>query len=128
MYLLICFFFLDLSLVFVACSLIFPWILGIQGLWLGTPTSPQIPRDCRIKASRPKLDSSFISDVNVLDGTLMAPSTPFTKIWRMRNSGNIPWPRGAKLWWIGGDKFSDAFSVEIEVGHSISHIHKCFCS
>ncbi|KAK1564592.1 hypothetical protein Q3G72_006580 [Acer saccharum] len=86
-----------------------------HSLWLGTPTSPKILRDCRIKASRPKLDSSFISDVNVLDGTLMAPSTPFTKIWRMRNSGDIPWPRGAKLWWIGGDKFSDAFSVEIEI-------------
>ncbi|KAK4844679.1 hypothetical protein QYF36_023105 [Acer negundo] len=86
-----------------------------HSLWLGTPTSPQILRDCRIKASRPKLDSSFISDVNVLDGTMMAPSTPFTKIWRMRNSGNIPWPRGAKLWWIGGDKFSDALSVEIEI-------------
>ncbi|KAK2663662.1 hypothetical protein Ddye_002236 [Dipteronia dyeriana] len=86
-----------------------------HSLWLGTPTSPQILRDCRIKASRPKLDSNFISDVNVLDGTLMAPSTPFIKIWRMRNSGNIPWPQGAKLWWIGGDKFSDAVSVEIEI-------------
>lgn len=33
-----------------------------------------------------KLDSRFIQDVNILDGTIVAPLTPFTKIWRMRNS------------------------------------------
>lgn len=51
-----------------------------------------------------------------MDGTLMAPSTPFTKIWRMRNNGSLVWPKGTQLVWIGGDKFSDSVSVEIEVG------------
>ncbi|KAL5750604.1 hypothetical protein ACOSP7_025207 [Xanthoceras sorbifolium] len=86
-----------------------------HSLWFRTPASPQILRDCRIRASRPMLDSRFISDVNVMDGTMMAPSTPFTKIWRLRNSGTMAWPRGAQLSWIGGDRFSDAVSVEIEI-------------
>lgn len=72
-------------------------------------------RGCGTKLSRPKLDSRFILDVNVIDGTMMAPATPFTKIWRMRNSGSLIWPRGSQLVWIGGDRYSDAVSVEIEV-------------
>ncbi|KAJ4850884.1 hypothetical protein Tsubulata_007129 [Turnera subulata] len=65
--------------------------------------------------SRPKLDSRFILDVNVPDGTLIAPSTPFTKIWRMRNSGSLVWPPGAKLVCIGGDRFSYADASKVEI-------------
>lgn len=96
-----------------------------QNFWLGTPGpdtqhvgtlgAPHILRNCGIKPGRSRLDSCFILDVNVLDGTMMAPSTPFTKIWRMRNTGNLAWPRGSQLVWIGGDRFSDGVSVEIEV-------------
>lgn len=50
------------------------------------------------------------------DGTTMAPSTPFTKIWRMCNNGTQVWPQGTQLVWIGGDRFSDAVSVDIKVG------------
>ncbi|KAJ4712419.1 protein NBR1-like [Melia azedarach] len=84
--------------------------------WLGGPVTPVL-RGCGIKTgrSKSKLDSCFILDVNVMDGTLMAPSTPFTKIWRMRNSGTLAWPRGTHLVWVGGDKFSDRVSVEVEV-------------
>ncbi|KAK6787754.1 hypothetical protein RDI58_016279 [Solanum bulbocastanum] len=63
----------------------------------------------------PKLDSRFKQDVNVLDGTMMAPSTPFTKVWRMRNNGNIVWPQGTQLVWIGGDRLGDAVSVELQI-------------
>ncbi|CAJ2664301.1 unnamed protein product [Trifolium pratense] len=68
-----------------------------------------------LKHARSKLDSRFILDVNVIDGTMMAPSTAFTKIWRMRNNGTIVWPKGTRLVWIGGDKLSDLLSVELEV-------------
>lgn len=64
---------------------------------------------------KPKLDSRFILDVNVIDGTMMAPSTAFTKIWRMRNNGTVKWPKGSQLVWIGGHKFSDSRSVNLEV-------------
>ncbi|WCJ36137.1 ubiquitin-associated (UBA)/TS-N domain-containing protein / octicosapeptide/Phox/Bemp1 (PB1) domain-containing protein [Euphorbia peplus] len=68
-----------------------------------------------MRSVRPKLDSRFIMDVNVLDGTMMAPSTDFTKIWRMRNSGSVSWPQGARLVWIGGDKFCHEVSAELEI-------------
>ncbi|KAL2459489.1 ubiquitin-associated/TS-N domain-containing protein [Forsythia ovata] len=75
------------------------------------PTIPQI-----YKVGAPfKLDSRFIQDVNILDGTVMAPLTPFAKIWRMRNSGTLVWPQKTKLVWIGGDRLSDASSVELEI-------------
>ncbi|KAJ8563284.1 hypothetical protein K7X08_031736 [Anisodus acutangulus] len=79
-------------------------------------------RGCGVKS--PKLDSRFTQDVNVFDGTIMAPLTPFTKVWRMRNNGNIVWPQGTQLVWIGGDRFSDAFSVELQitsVGLAVDH-------
>ena len=63
----------------------------------------------------PKLDSRFISDVNVVDGTMVAPSIPFTKIWRLRNNGGLVWPQGTQLVWIGGDRFSLTDVVELEV-------------
>ncbi|KAK9090318.1 hypothetical protein Sjap_023495 [Stephania japonica] len=62
-----------------------------------------------------KLDSCFIHDVNVFDGTLMAPKTTFTKIWRMRNNGGMVWPRGTQLVWIGGDQLTASLSVDVEI-------------
>ena len=63
-----------------------------------------------------KLDSRFIQDVNIVDGTIMGPSTPFRKIWRMKNNGTAVWSRGTRLMWIGGDRLSNTVSVELEVG------------
>ncbi|XP_018497983.2 protein JOKA2 isoform X1 [Pyrus x bretschneideri] len=85
-----------------------------QPPWLGPPVMPKILRGS-MKQGRPKLDSRFVLDVNVMDGTFIAPSTPFTKIWRMRNNGGMVWPQGTTLVWIGGDRFSTSDSVEIEI-------------
>ncbi|KAF0935884.1 hypothetical protein E2562_036522 [Oryza meyeriana var. granulata] len=68
-----------------------------------------------MKSKREKLESRFILDVTVLDGTLMAPSTPFTKIWRMHNNGSIIWPLGTQLIWVGGDQFALQTSVPLEI-------------
>ena len=75
-----------------------------------------------MKSKREKLESRFILDVTVLDGTLMTPSTPFTKIWRMHNNGSVVWPLGTQLIWVGGDQFALQTSVPLEVA---LHIH-CF--
>ncbi|XP_050377781.1 protein NBR1 homolog isoform X2 [Argentina anserina] len=96
--------------------------------WMGPPALSKMSkamspawRNCSMKHGRPKLDSRFVLDVNVMDGTLMAPSTPFTKIWRMRNNGGLIWPKGTQLMWIGGDRFSKSDSVEIEIpAHGVS--------
>ncbi|XP_043723255.1 protein JOKA2-like [Telopea speciosissima] len=79
------------------------------------PSLPHMMQVCKVKPCRQKLDSCFVEDVNVIDGTMMAPETQFTKIWRMRNNGTIAWPRGTHLVWIGGDQFSDKVLVELEI-------------
>ncbi|KAG8378782.1 hypothetical protein BUALT_Bualt07G0020800 [Buddleja alternifolia] len=77
--------------------------------------SNQAPMPPHVLYGGPKLDSRFIQDVNVIDGTTMAPLTPFTKIWRMRNNGMVVWPARTQLVWIGGDKLSNQFSVEVQI-------------
>lgn len=72
-------------------------------------------------ANQVKLDSLFIMDVNVMDGTMMAPSTLFTKIWRMKNNGNVVWPVGTHLVWTDGDDFSSALSVDLDVCYLAFH-------
>ncbi|XP_076929994.1 protein JOKA2-like isoform X2 [Bidens hawaiensis] len=79
------------------------------------PTLPHAMRAPGSKLSRSKLDSRFILDVNVLDGTTMAPFTAFTKIWRLRNNGTVIWPHGSQLQWIGGDRLSDSHYVDVEI-------------
>ncbi|WVZ74786.1 hypothetical protein U9M48_022922 [Paspalum notatum var. saurae] len=68
-----------------------------------------------MKSKREKLESRFILDVTVLDGTLMTPSTSFTKIWRMHNNGSTVWPLGTQLIWVGGDQFALHTSVPLEI-------------
>ncbi|KAK1683755.1 hypothetical protein QYE76_044603 [Lolium multiflorum] len=67
------------------------------------------------KTSRLQLDCCFIKDLTVPDGTVMAPSTPFRKIWCMRNSGSTAWPSGTQLTWIGGDQFARQSSVKLGI-------------
>ncbi|KGN64343.1 protein NBR1 homolog isoform X2 [Cucumis sativus] len=78
-------------------------------------SGPRIIDPLRSSVKQTKLDSHFVADVNVFDGTVMTPRTPFTKIWRLLNSGTSNWPHGSQLVWTGGHKFSHSLSVEIEV-------------
>ncbi|KAL4575295.1 hypothetical protein LXL04_022137 [Taraxacum kok-saghyz] len=71
-----------------------------------------------------KLDSIFVLDVTIHDGTIMAPRTTFTKIWRMRNNGNVIWPYGSRLQWIGGDRLSFSVSVDIKIPTDGLHVDK----
>ncbi|XP_059657983.1 protein JOKA2-like isoform X2 [Cornus florida] len=95
-----------------------PWY-PMQQPSVHPPIAPIVPqvlrRGCPMKSYQVKLDGRFIRDVNIMDGTVMAPLTPFTKIWRMRNNGNMVWAEGTQLLWIGGDKLSDTLSVEVEI-------------
>jgi len=66
-----------------------------------------------VGAQQAKLVSRFISDVAVFDGTQVSPSTPFTKIWRIKNVGERPWPPGTKMLFVGGDQMSAALAVPL---------------
>jgi len=60
-----------------------------------------------------KLAGRFVCDVAVFDGTQVAPSTPFTKIWRIKNVGDVPWPPGTKMLFVGGDMMSAEMTVPL---------------
>ncbi|CAH2078051.1 unnamed protein product [Thlaspi arvense] len=83
--------------------------------WLSHPVPRPPHGGLHFRCTRPKLDSRFVLDVNVLDGTVVAPSAPFTKIWKMRNNGSLVWRRGTQIVWIGGDRFSNSLSVDLQI-------------
>merc|ERR1719502_1542950 len=60
-----------------------------------------------------KLAARFVRDVTIFDGTQMAPSTPFTKIWRLKNTGEVPWPPGTKIVFVGGDQMTTEMTVPL---------------
>lgn len=53
--------------------------------------------------SHRRLDSRFVQHVTIFDGTEVAVGTIFTKIWRLRNVGILPWPCATQLVCVGGD-------------------------
>ncbi|CAI5980478.1 unnamed protein product [Closterium sp. NIES-65] len=61
------------------------------------------------------LDARFVRDVSVHDGKEMAPLTRFTKIWRLRNSGSVPWPCDLQVIHAGGDLLSETTTVPLEL-------------
>uniref|UniRef100_A0A804HMR5 Nbr1 FW domain-containing protein n=1 Tax=Musa acuminata subsp. malaccensis TaxID=214687 RepID=A0A804HMR5_MUSAM len=69
------------------------------------------------EAIKTKIRKLLYQNITVLDGTLMPPSTRFTKIWRMQNNGTTRWPYRTKLVWAGGDKFAnkDYFDVAVDL-------------
>merc|ERR1719502_794087 len=91
---------------------------------LYTPIHPPVPLDgggggggCRWGANAaenyPKLAARFVRDVTIFDGTQMAPSTSFTKIWRLKNTGEVPWPAGSKMLFVGGDQMTSELMVPL---------------
>lgn len=49
-----------------------------------------------------KLGASFVADVTLSDGTLVAPGSEFSKVWSILNTGNVAWPAGTRLVNVGG--------------------------
>ncbi|MFJ7211525.1 NBR1-Ig-like domain-containing protein [Amycolatopsis sp. NPDC098790] len=69
---------------------------GDGHLWsayVETVTGPRRRRDSRHGTCYPIPgdESSFVADVTVPDGTVMPPGFKFEKVWRLRNTGTVPW-------------------------------------
>lgn len=60
-----------------------------------------------------KLACRFVEDITVDDGHAMTPGSPFVKIWRLRNSGNVAWPEGVALSFVSGDSLSLFESIPV---------------
>lgn len=62
-----------------------------------------------------KLDARFVRDITIFDGTEMVAGAHFTKIWRLRNIGMLPWPHATQLVYAGGDVLGSDQSSFLEV-------------
>lgn len=78
------------------------------------PTEPTAePSEPTTAPSECTLDSDWVADVTVPDGKAFPPSAPFTKVWRVRNSGTCRWEPGTELVYISGDQMDAPDSVPV---------------
>ncbi|MBN1810283.1 MAG: hypothetical protein JXA14_00450, partial [Anaerolineae bacterium] len=59
------------------------------------------------------LDSQYVADVTVPDGTVMSPGAAFVKTWRVRNSGTCDWEAGYELAFVSGEQMDGPASVPL---------------
>lgn len=58
----------------------------------GPSTTPQAQLTRTTPSPTPPCDqATFVRDVSIPDGTFLQPSTTFTKIWELKNTGSCPW-------------------------------------
>jgi len=57
--------------------------------------------------------AAFISDVTYPDGSIIASGSPFTKIWRVQNTGTCTWNTSYSLVYVSGERFSAPGAVSV---------------
>lgn len=67
------------------------------------PTSTSVPTATPVPCYRVE----FVRDVEVPDGTEFFPGTPFTKVWRLKNTGSCTWTTNTVLTFVRGDDMGD---------------------
>ena len=55
--------------------------------------------------------AQFVKDVTIPDGTILAPGSRFTKVWRIRNIGACAWGPNYSLVFAGGDRMQSYNNV-----------------
>ncbi len=89
-----------------------------------TPTPTAVPT---APASQGCTDSAaFVTDVSVPDNVLFGPGTPFTKTWRVRNTGTCAWTSDYLVYYISGATMSQqpAYYIlpsgqRVQPGHTV---------
>ena len=56
---------------------------------------------------------SFVADVTIPDDTIVQPGLGFVKTWRIRNSGNCPWPAGTTWVFASGNQLHGPDAVNV---------------
>src|SRR5512140_500212 len=73
------------------------------------PTVPPTAAPTQRAADQSCTDSAaFVSDVSVPDNVLFGPGTPFTKTWRLKNTGTCVWDSSYLVFWISGATMSQS--------------------
>lgn len=84
-----------------------------------TPLPPLTPTPTPITPPPPTIEpagcdsASFVTDVNIPDGTIFAPGAAFSKTWRLKNSGYCTWTRDYKLMYYSGDVMNAQVAVNM---------------
>jgi hypothetical protein len=59
------------------------------------------------------LDSQYVADVTIPDGTVMSPGQGFVKTWQVRNSGTCDWGAGYTLVFVSGTQMGGPAGVPL---------------
>jgi hypothetical protein len=93
---------------------------GAQGQE-GTPDpavseTPEPTGEAAAQTDVPCNAASFVTDVTIPDGTEIVTSQPFTKTWRLRNTGSCTWTSGYLLVFKSGDAMGGPASQQLTGG------------
>ncbi|MEX2143161.1 MAG: NBR1-Ig-like domain-containing protein [Anaerolineales bacterium] len=93
-----------------------PWIVTATYTNTATPSNTPLVTNTPTKTLTPKPSSTpqavcnraeLIAHVTVPRGTFMAPDKPFTKIWRLKNTGTCEWNNTYKLIFSSGTNMAE---------------------
>jgi hypothetical protein len=62
-------------------------------------------------------NATYVADVTIPDGSIVAKSATFTKTWTLRNNGNCTWSATYKLKYYSGDQMN---GTTVQVGESVA--------
>mmetsp|Transcript_30639 Transcript_30639/g.74646 ORF Transcript_30639/g.74646 Transcript_30639/m.74646 type:complete len:391 (+) Transcript_30639:63-1235(+) len=62
-----------------------------------------------------RIDATFVSDVSVPDGQGVYAGSRIQKIWRMKNIGDVGWPRGTKVIALPSSTFANGVEERLNV-------------
>ncbi|KAG8917047.1 hypothetical protein FRC02_003391 [Tulasnella sp. 418] len=51
-----------------------------------------------------RISASFVADNNIPDGHVLPTGARFQKSWKLRNDGDVAWPKDTQLTFVGGDR------------------------
>ncbi len=82
------------------------------------PSAPAEPSGAESPTPEPAcwVDSEFVADLTIPDGTELAPGVDLVKTWRIRNDGTCDWTSGYQLVFAGGDQMGGR--AEVAVPHT----------
>lgn len=68
------------------------------------------------------LDAACVQDVTIKHGQMFPPGAEFVKVWKLRNSGSVPWPASTEIAFEGGEPLKQdgpAFVGTVPPGDSV---------
>jgi len=78
-----------------------------------TPTPAATPTPTRAPAAACTNGATFVADVSIADGTVLAPGQGFAKIWRVRNSGTCAWGASHTLVFTAGEAMTTTTVIPV---------------